>query len=138
MGKRNKIRYQSKNKPKILLALSGKVYLEYVDDEALACPQKGDLKVYPYNDLLQGVRRGDYESSGFTGYFKADVYDGWGWKLVLLNNIFPNQENYFAKSERPIDTYRLCNEILVSWAGKSLQRTYREHYEPEDTHIQIT
>lgn len=132
MGKRNKIRYQSKDKPKVSLTLSGNVYLEYVDDEALEQPAKGDLKVYPFNDLLNGPRAGEYESTGFTGYFKADVYDGWGWRLVLLGDIFPHHENHFSKSERPIDTYALCRGLLAQLAGKQLVRTYREHYELED------
>lgn len=132
MGKRNKIRYQSHEKPRVELTLTGNVYLQYVDDEALQSPQKGDLMVYPFNDALHTARMGDYGSTGFTGYFKADVYDGWGWRLVLLGDIFTHQENHFAKSERPIDTYGLCREILLSWAGKKLQRTYREHYEPAE------
>lgn len=132
MGKRNKIRYQSREKPKATLQLTGNVYLQYVDDEALATPQKGDLMVYPYNDALHSARMGEYESTGFTGYFKADVYDGWGWRLVLLAEIFSQQENHFSKNERPIDTYVLCREMLQAWGGRWLQKTYREHYEPAD------
>lgn len=131
MAKRNKIRYQSKDKPKVLLTVGSNIYLLHIDDEALETPQKGDLKVYPYNDLLNGMRCGDYESTGFSGYFKVDIYDGWGWRLILLNDVFPHRENHFSKSERPIDSYILCREILKKLAGKNLQRTYREHYTPE-------
>jgi hypothetical protein len=131
MGKRNKIRYQSKPKPRVTLALSGKVYLRYVDDEAIAAAGKGDAMVYPYNEALNSLRQGDYGSTGFAGYFKVDVHDGREWRLVLLNDIFPHRENHFSKSEYPIDTYRLCREILEGMQGKTLLRTYREHYAPE-------
>ncbi len=130
MGKRNKLRYQVKQKPQITLAMSGEVYLEYVDDDALASPKKGDVKFYPYNEALNSTRVGDYESTGFAGYFKADIYDGWGWRLLLLNDIFLQQENYFAKTERPIDTYRLCREIFLAEPNRMFERTYREHYQP--------
>lgn len=129
MGKRNKIRYQSKDKPKITLALSGNVYLLHVDDESLAAPAKGDLKVYAITDALNGPNIGDYESTGASGYFKADVYDGREWRLALLASVFAHKENHFAKRERPIDTYGLCAEILAGMAGQLLVRTYREHYE---------
>jgi hypothetical protein len=131
MAKRNKIRYQSKDKPLVTLIASGNVYLEYVDDEALAVPKKGDFKVYPYHDALQGVRMGDYDNTGFSGYFKVDVFDGWQWKIILMNEVFIRRENYFSKKERPIDTYAICLDILKAMAGKTLIRTYREHYFPE-------
>ena len=130
MGKRNKIRYQSKLKPQVTLVMSGNVYLEYVDDEALEAPQKGDVKFYPYNEALNSTRVGEYESTGFAGYFKADIYDGWGWRLMLLNDIFPGQENYFSKNERPIDTYTLCREMFVAQPNRVFERIYREHYQP--------
>jgi hypothetical protein len=132
MSKRNKVRYQSTPKRRVELKLTGKVYLRYEDEEAIAGASKGDLMVYPYNEALNAVRQGEYDSTGFSGYFKADVFDGREWRLVLLNDIFPNRENHFAKSERPIDTYILCAEILRGMSGKILLRTYREHYAPDE------
>ena len=125
--KRNKIRYTSKPVERIEILLTGQVYLQYVDDEALERPKKGDLKVYPYNDALHSIRQGDYESTGFSGYFKTDVFDGKKWCLVLLNEIFPNQENHFGKKECPIDTYAICHEMLVALKGRAVLRTYRAH-----------
>ena len=134
-GKRNKIRYQSAPKQRVTLTLTGKVYLRYRDDDAIEHAAKGDLMVYPYNEALNTIRQGDYESTGFSGYFKADVCDGREWRLILLNDIFPHHENHFSKTERPIDTYRLCEEILTAMAGETLLRTYREHY-TTDTHAE--
>jgi len=132
MTKNNKLRYQVKDKPKVTINLTGIVFLQYVDDEAATMAQKGDLLVYPYNDALNTTRQGEYNNTGFTGYFKADVSDGRVWQPVLLGQIFKNNEQYFSKSERPIDTYNLCAEILRNNAGLTLVRTYREHYEPEN------
>lgn len=130
--KRNKIRYQSKPKDKVLLVVSGEVHLKYVDDEAIESPAKGDFMVYPYNDSLNSTRLGEYDSTGYVGYFKVDVWDGKQWCLVLLNDIFPHSEHHFAKKERPADTYVVCAEILRGLKGKSLLRRYREHYELDD------
>lgn len=126
--KRNKIRYQSKPKEKVFLAPSGNIYLRYVDDDALAEPKKGDLMVYPYNDELNGISMGMYGETGFNGYFKADIFDGKKWCLILLNDIFPNGENRFTKKERPEDTYVIVREMLEKICERPLLRTYREHY----------
>lgn len=132
MGKRNKVRYQSKPVRRVAITLTGNIYLQYVDDEAMESPNKGDLMVYPYNDALHSVHMGRYETTGFAGYFKADVYDGYEWRLLLLNDFFAEHENYFSKSERPIDTYNLCLPMLKTLAGTEVVRTYREHYMPEE------
>ena len=128
MTKHNKKRYQSKPVERKCLALSGNVHLQYVDDEAIEHPVKGDLKLYPWNEALNSTRLGEYGATGFSGYFKADMYDGKQWCLVLVNDIFTEGEHHFSKSERPIDTANLCKEILQKLAGKNLHRTYREHY----------
>ena len=132
MAKRNKVRYQTKHKDKITIVLTGNVYLEYVDDEALETPLRGDLKVFPQNDALNTTRVGEYDSTGFSGYFKIDVFEGNVWCPVLVHDVFPDREHHFSKSECPIDTYRLCEEMLKAMAGKSLMRTYREHYTTDD------
>ena len=130
--KRNKIRYQSKTREKILIALSGNVYLQYADDEAIAQSKKGDLLVYPQNEALNTTRQGEYRERGFSGYFKVDVSDGKSWQPMILTEIFPGREHHFSKSERPIDTYALCVEMLSALKGKALLRTYREHYELDE------
>lgn len=132
MAKRNKITYQVKEKTKVTMQLTGVVYLQYVDDEAALSAQKGDVLVYANNEALHTTKQGEYHSTGFTGYFKVDVSDGKIWQPLLLNDIFKENENHFAKSERPIDTYHLCEEILRSLAGATLERTYREHYQLAD------
>lgn len=128
MGKRNKIRYQAEKKPRIPLVLSGNVFLRYADEDAIEAAGKGDLQLFPNNDALNSTRLGEYESTGFSGYFKLDVYDGRNWQPVILTELFPGRENHFTKTERPLDTYHLCADMLSQHAGKALLRTYREHY----------
>src|SRR4051812_41254339 len=101
MSKSNKVRYKATPKEKKTILLTGAVYLEYVDDEALERPQRGDLMVYPFNDLLTTTRQGDYSSTGFSGYFKVNVFEGNVWCLVLVNDIFPDHEHHFSKTECP-------------------------------------
>jgi hypothetical protein len=132
MTRHNKVRYQSKPKPRVTIELTGDVYLMYRDEETIAVAKKGDLMLYPYNEALQTIRQGEYDEKGFSGYFKVDVYDGREWRLVLLNDIFPKREHHFSKTERPIDTYGLCEDILRRMAGTTLVRTYREHYTPDE------
>jgi len=132
MGKRNKIRYQSKPKNKVRMILTGQVFLKFEDDEKIPSAVKGDMLVYPCNDLLNTTRVGDYYSTGFSGYFKVDVYEGNVWCPIIANTIFLEKENHFSKSECPIDTYNLCAEMLRGLGGKTLVRTYREHYVPEE------
>lgn len=128
---KRKITYKAKPIVKILLPLTGNIYLQYEDEDAIAAAVKGDLMLHPRCDALHTTRQGDYFSTGMAGYFKIDVYDGREWRAVLINEIFPHREHHFSKTECPIDTYELCKEILATYAGKNLQRTYREHYFPE-------
>lgn len=131
-GKRNKIRYQSTPKKRVEIVLTGNVYLMFRDQDKIDVAGKGDLLVFPNNEALNTNRLGEYEGTGFSGYFKVDVCSGKEWLPVLTQSIFPEHENYFSKKERPIDTFNLCAEILESMKEKILLRTYREHYVPED------
>ncbi|MDE3059401.1 MAG: hypothetical protein KGJ06_00130 [Pseudomonadota bacterium] len=131
--KRNKIRYQSTPKKRVVITLTGKVHLQYGDEEAIAVAGKGDLLLHPRCEALSGPRLGDYGSTGYAGYFKLDVHDGSQWQPVIVNDIFPQSEHHFSKSECAIDTATLCMEILRGLAGTALLRTYREHYAPEDS-----
>lgn len=132
MTKRNKLRYQVKDKPKVSITLTGKIFLQYVDDEEAVLAQKGDLLIYPNNEALNTTQQGEYIKTGFSGYFKVDVSDGKTWQPLLLNDIFANNENHFSKNEKPIDTYNLCTEILRAKTGATITRTYREHYRIEE------
>ena len=129
MAKKNKIRYTAevKNRPQIVL--TGKVFLQYRDDELVEQTNKGDLLVFAECKQLHTNYLGEYTRTGFTGYFRVDVYDGKEWQPVILNEIFRNHEHHFSKTERSIDTFNLCEEMLVAFRGKTLTRTYREHYE---------
>ncbi len=131
MAKRNKLTYQVKEKSKVTITVTDRIFLQYRDDEEALQAQKGDLLVYPNNDALNTTYQGEYEKTGFVGYFKIDVSDGKVWQPLLLNEIFKNNEHHFSKTERPIDTFNLCAEILRAKTGMVIVRTYREHYQPE-------
>lgn len=127
--KHNKKRYQREEKPKKPIVLSGNIFLEYVDDDALEKAKRGDLKLFASCKELHAQYMGAYDCTGFVGYFKVDVFDDYRWQPVIITELFPNREHYFTKSECPIDTYKLCTDILKTFKGKMLMRTYREHYE---------
>lgn len=125
---KRKISYQSKDKPRPTITLTGVIFLQYVDDEAALAAEKGDLLVYANNEALHTTRLGEYGSTSFSGYFKVDICDGKIWQPLLLNELFKYNENHFTKTERPIDTYNLCREILIALKDSVVTRTYREHY----------
>lgn len=126
--KHNKLRYQSADKPRARLTLTGCVYLQYRDEEAIAAAQKGDVMLYPSVEALHTIRQGEYDTTGHAGYFKADVCDGKTWQPLLLTGLFDARENHFSKSERPADTFSFCAPIVQDLKGRMVERTYREHF----------
>lgn len=126
--KHNKKRYQreEKNPPKI--TLSGRVWLRFHDEEEIDAATKGDLQLFTSVEALNTYRAGEYDTTGYAGYFRVDVYDGRDWQPVQLPPLFPEREHYFSKTERPIDTFTLCKGMLEGLTGQTLTRTYREHY----------
>ena len=134
MTKHNKVRYKINVKEKKQLVFSGKIWLKHRDDvEEEIKPSVGDFLAYPYEKSLNSARVGQYWDTGFSGYFKFDVFDGFDWRLILLNEIFPENEHHFSKSECPIDTFALCEEIFAKMGNFTLERTYREHYQLPQT-----
>ena len=134
MAKRNKVRYVSKPKDRKTLVLTGKVFLKYEDEDTdISTAVKGDLMCYPCYELDNIFSQIGYEKLGHAGYFKVDVFEGNVWCLVLINDFFPHKEHHFSKTERPIDTFQLIGGILVALEGTTLERTYREHYQPVET-----
>lgn len=133
MGKKNKIRYTSSPKNRPGIVLTGNVFLQYRDEER-AVSQRGDLLLFAECKQLHTNYLGEYERTGFTGYFKVDVFDGKDWQAVILNEIFQHHEHHFGRKERSIDVFKRCEEILLGLKGRTLSRTYREHYEltPEE------
>ena len=129
MGKRNKIRYVSHDKPKRQLTISGTVYLLYEDaPEDIAAAANGDMLLSPENKTLHTTRQGDYRNRGYSGYFKAEIYDGKKWLPMRLAALFPQRQHYFGKSEHPIDIFERCGEMIVALAGQHCIQTYREHF----------
>lgn len=135
VGRKNKIRYVAKDKPKKLIGISGVIGLLYADDAQLDAPEKGDFKVFPKCEELHEAYFAQYEALGFSGYFKVDVWDGRSWCPVVLAEIFPERTHYFGKKDLPIDCYHLCYDVLHTLKGRQLARTYREHYELVDDEI---
>ena len=129
MGKRNKVRYVAKPKDRKTLVLTGKVFLKHEDDEAdIDLAVKGDLLCYPCNELENIIVDTGYQVRNLSGYFKVDVFEGNVWCLMLVNDIFPENEHHFSKTEYPLDTFNLIGEMLVALEGRTVERTYREHY----------
>lgn len=126
-------RYKSAGNAFPEIALTGKVYLKYEDEEALAKASKGDVMLY-LNDDSQTLpeERGDYFSLGRAGYFKASVHNGREWLPFNAQEAFTAREHQFGKNEQPYDAYELCAEIMRGKAGALLIRTYREHYTFKD------
>ncbi len=135
MGKRNKIRYVAKPKDRKTLVLTGRVFLKYEDDDAdIDQAVKGDLMCYPNHELDNIISQIGYNNTGHAGYYKVDVFEGNVWCLMLLNaDVFTENEHHFSKTERPIDTFKLIGEMLVALEGKTVIRTYREHYHLADS-----
>lgn len=130
MTKRNKKRYQARPDHSPRLTLTGNVYLKYEDEEAIASAGKGDLMLYLNTDNApQPLIKGDYHTTGYAGYFKADIYDGRKWTPLHLTDFFAARQHHFHKKEQAHDCYLLCAEILRVQIGAEVIRTYREHYE---------
>ena len=124
-----KLTYQSKGNqfPKILL--TGKIFIKDIDDEVEGVvPVKGDLLLFLKFDLQAHFDTCDYERLGRAGYVKADIYDGFKFTPLSLEEFFEHREYYFSKKERPLDTTHLCRELLEKFKGRSTLRKYREHY----------
>jgi hypothetical protein len=112
------------------IELTGKVYIKYADDEESV--SRGDLRLFLHDDTTNPFP-GDYEYSGLSGYFKAEVYDGKFWQMINLDEFLENKENRFAKRQRPIETAMLCKEILEDRVfGETIFRTYRGHFTREE------
>lgn len=122
-------RYKSAGNPFPEITLTGKVYLKYEDDEAIARAGKGDVMLYLHDDSQAlPEERGNYFSLGRAGYFKASVHNGREWLPFTAQDAFTAREHQFGKGELPCDAYEICAGILRGKAGASLIRTYREHY----------
>lgn len=120
-------RYTADPKPIRTLRLTGRCYLRYVDGEETVI-ETGDMAFYLSTERDGRLPAGHYDVTGYAGYFKAEVYDGKGWHLLALEDFFPDREHHFTKTERPMDTYRLCTERMQDFAGRTVAQTYREHY----------
>jgi hypothetical protein len=132
MGKKNKIRYVAETKKRVEIFPTGNVYLQHRDEELVAQTIKGDLLVFPECVALNTNHLGEYTRTGFVGYFRVDVFDGVDWQPVILNEIFRDREHHFSKTERSIDRFNFILEMLQALKGRTLLRTYREHYELEE------
>lgn len=133
MGQRRKKRYKSKPNPHPPLFLTGRAYLKYWEafrpDGAF---EVGDMEFFLFSDTM-GREEDDpgYDHIGGSGYLKARVYDGKEWQPLVMDDLFPQRQHHFNKSEMPHDTFVVCKEYAeTELKGLKLQRGYRMHYEP--------
>jgi hypothetical protein len=135
MGTKRKVRYKSSYKESgsafPTLALTGRSFLlheEEVEPESL---QRGDVLFYIFGDTSGRERDNPlYELTGGAGYLKSMVYDGKEWQFLLMDQIFANREHHYSKTERPLDTFTICKDVIAAHAGAVMERKYRQHYEP--------
>lgn len=125
-----KITYQSKGNVFPTIVLTGNVFTKFIDDDEdkVFMPRKGDLMLFIHISTANNNEPWNYERLGRTGYVKADIHDGFGFKPLSLEEFFEHREYYFSKTERPIDTIALCATHLKSFANRECLRLYREHY----------
>lgn len=131
MGHKRKVRYQSKGNQFPTLTLTGRSILLHHSEITIEEVQKGDVLFYLHADTL-GRDRDDprYEVIGGAGYLKAMVFDGKDWQFMLMDDIFAGREHHFSKTEMPLDTFSVCEEVIAQQKGLEMQRKYRQHYEP--------
>lgn len=128
---RVKKRYQSKGNTYPVIALTGRSYLLHHHEGYEELLEKGDVLFYLYSDTARRERDDPgYESTGGSGYLKADLYDGRNWQPLVMDDLFTDKEHHFSKKERPLDTYFRCAETITALQGTIMQRGYRSHYEP--------
>jgi hypothetical protein len=131
MASKRKLRYQSKGNQYPTLQLTGRSFLLHFQEAEAANLLKGDALFYLHGDSAGRERDNPlYEEVGGAGYLKAMVYDGKEWQFLLMDDIFAGREHHYAKKERPLDRFFLCEEVIAKNAGLQLQRKYRQHYEP--------
>jgi hypothetical protein len=131
MGNKRKLTYQSKGNQFPTLTLTGKTYLLHYVEAELEELNKGDVLFYLHGDTSSRERDNPmYDQTGGAGYLKAMVYDGKEWQFMLMDDIFAGREHHYAKTERPLDTYAVCEEVIAKAGGTVMQRKYRQHYEP--------
>ncbi len=112
------------------IVLTGKVYIKYIDEDIEL--NKGDVRLFLNDDSINPFP-GDYEYTGMSGYFKAEVFDGKFWQIINLEEFLENKENRFAKRQRPIETATLLQQILEEEIeGETIFRTYRGHFTREE------
>lgn len=107
------------------IIISGQAYLENVD--SIETPKIGDILLYVISNLYI-----DYYDMGYSGSFKGKVFDGKNWHHIDLMEFCQNREHKFSKKEKLIDVAFLCKEILRTFAGVNIFKTYRGHFSLEE------
>ncbi len=131
MGKKNKLRYQSKDNPYPRIIMTGRAGLKFWEEYCLDKHEVGDLQFFMFTcNLGRNEAEPAYDTIGSSGYLKARVFDGKEWQALIMDDLFPNKTHHFSKKEMPIDTFILCRELVEDLKDTPLQRTYRMHYEP--------
>jgi hypothetical protein len=110
------------------VVLSGRVYLELVDEEQISDAQKGDIVLSIEVDAPSFHNDGNYRVRGYRGYYRVKLYDGKIWAYLQAHEFFENKEFHFSKNEYPYDCYLASKEILEGYKGTVVYKSYREHY----------
>ncbi len=135
MGHKRKVRYKSSYKETgssfPSLSLTGRCFLLHAEEAETDQLQRGDVLFYLHGDSSGRERDTPlYDLTGGAGYLKSMVYDGKEWQFLLMDQIFAGREHHYSKTERPLDTYAICKEIISRNVGEVMERKYRQHYEP--------
>jgi hypothetical protein len=110
------------------LVISGRVFNEFdLRDKAMVF-LTGDIMLYATIDSKIQIEAEDYNFMGYRGYFKAKVFDGKNWNHILLDEFLTARENRFPKNEYIMAYFLQTKEAMEQFAGKVLNKTYRDHY----------
>ena len=106
------------------IILTGKVYLEGLEQEKIDSAELGDLMLYIDDKRI----RGNYEDLKMSSRIKAQIFDGLDWQFIDITEFCKDEEHKFSKRQKPIYSAQLCQDILQKEAGVTLNRVYRGHY----------
>lgn len=81
--------------------------------------ERGDVALYSRLDAAgRAARAGGHSNYGYSGYFKASVFDGKKWRAFkILSSVPEIDRNYASQGEKPKVQARLT-ERVESWAGR--------------------
>ncbi len=107
------------------ICFTGTIYIKYID--VLDSCKIGDILLLLHDDTTSSSK-GDYENANSSGYIKAQLFDGKVWQHIDITEFCHAKENKFLKRQRAIDSALLCKDILLTYKGVVVYKTYRGHF----------